>query len=131
MPERSAPAALETRVLRELARRAARPWWRRSFSAWPAAARAGFVGLSLAAAVLIMEILRGQAEPAILADIRLFGAALAILGSVLENAGRSVVSAIPTYWAYGILALIVGSYVALAGIGAAIFRTFGLRPVRA
>ena len=40
--------ALESRVLGELARRAAQPWWRRNFGHWPTLARAGFVTACLA-----------------------------------------------------------------------------------
>jgi hypothetical protein len=53
-PVRRAPSSLESRVLREIGRRAALPWWRRSFSRWPRIARAGFTLVcgSVAAAVL-------------------------------------------------------------------------------
>jgi len=43
LPLRRAPRALETRVIRELERRAALAWWRRSFAHWPLLARAGFL----------------------------------------------------------------------------------------
>jgi len=43
LPARPAPHTLESRVLGELARRAAQPWWRRSFGHWPAFARVGLV----------------------------------------------------------------------------------------
>lgn len=42
LPPCPAPATLESRVLGELQRRAALPWWRRSIAHWPAAARAAF-----------------------------------------------------------------------------------------
>lgn len=47
LPVRRAPATLESRVLAELARRAALPWWRRSFVHWPQAARAVFASMCL------------------------------------------------------------------------------------
>ena len=48
LPLRRAPAALEFRVCRELERRAARPWWFRGFSQWPAGARTSFVAVCIA-----------------------------------------------------------------------------------
>src|ERR1700761_4646104 len=56
LPLRKAPLSLEARVLNELARRAAMPWWRASFSGWPVAARVGFV---LACAGLIAATILG------------------------------------------------------------------------
>ncbi len=54
LPPRSAPPRLAARVHAELERRAALPWWRRSFVYWPAPVRgafvmicAGLIGLSL------------------------------------------------------------------------------------
>ena len=55
LPERKAPAGLEGRVLAELARRAALPWWRKSFAHWPAAIRAGFFAGSVLAAALVVS----------------------------------------------------------------------------
>ena len=43
LPLRRAPLSLESRVLGEIERREARPWWRLSFAHWPELARAGFV----------------------------------------------------------------------------------------
>lgn len=52
LPLRPAPDLLQRRVLDEIARRAAAPWWRRGFAQWPAAARTGFVIVCLALAGL-------------------------------------------------------------------------------
>ena len=46
LPPRRAPHSLEQRVLAELQRRLALPWWRKSFAHWPVLARAGFIMLS-------------------------------------------------------------------------------------
>src|SRR5688572_3554534 len=40
LPPRPAPRSLEERVFAELARRAALPWWKKSFAHWPMPARA-------------------------------------------------------------------------------------------
>ena len=53
-PLRRAPPTLELRVRRAIERRAALPWWRRSFGQWPAPARVvfGLGCLAIAAASL-------------------------------------------------------------------------------
>ena len=43
LPNRRAPRSLEQRVMAEIARLSALPWWRKSFGHWPVAARAGFI----------------------------------------------------------------------------------------
>ena len=57
-------------MLAELARRAALPWWRKSFAHWPMAARAAFVvlGAGIAAAFVFVAV-SAQAgfEPGVLA----------------------------------------------------------------
>src|SRR5207247_1447534 len=46
LPLRRAPLSLESRVLAEIQRRVLLPWWRKSFTHWPVAARAAFVVIS-------------------------------------------------------------------------------------
>ena len=48
LPLRRAPSTLESRVINELQRRAALPWWRVSFAHWPAAPRVAFVIICIA-----------------------------------------------------------------------------------
>ncbi len=55
LPMRRAPLTLESRVLGELQRRAALPWWRHSFAQWPPAARGTFVLLCAALAGLVFR----------------------------------------------------------------------------
>ena len=43
LPPRRAPRTLELRVLAELERRAAQPWWHKSYAHWPSPVRAGFL----------------------------------------------------------------------------------------
>ena len=45
-PALQAPSMLETRVYRELMRRAARPWWLRGFGSWPLGIQLLFLPLS-------------------------------------------------------------------------------------
>jgi hypothetical protein len=48
LPERQAPPALAGRILSSVTRRAARPWYRRSWQAWPAPVQAASVPVLLA-----------------------------------------------------------------------------------
>ena len=48
LPLRRAPHTLESRVFAELERRAALPWWRRSFAHWPLPARSAFLVICIA-----------------------------------------------------------------------------------
>src|SRR5437773_8945657 len=43
LPPRRAPISLEQRVLAEIARRVALPWWHKSFAHWPVPVRAVFM----------------------------------------------------------------------------------------
>lgn len=85
LPMRRAPATLESRVLEELQRRTALPWWRRSFAQWPLAPRVGF---SLICAGL--------------AALAVLGAARAVVDFGALEASRTL--SIP--WVSGLLALV-------------------------
>jgi hypothetical protein len=115
LPARRAPGTLETRVLNELQRRAALPWWRVSFAQWPAVPRIAFVVTCIALV------------------------AATILGGVSALAGVSlnVVAAQVLSWLHPFLAVISSAggvalgivlYVSLFGLGAAAYRTLYLRP---
>src|SRR4051812_1882703 len=54
LPPQRAPLSLEQRVLAEIERRAALPWWRKSFVHWPVAARWMFVVLSVGVVKLFL-----------------------------------------------------------------------------
>ena len=55
LPPRRAPRTLEARVLAELERRAAKPWWQSSFMEWPALVRILFVLASIVTGVLAVR----------------------------------------------------------------------------
>jgi hypothetical protein len=132
-PLRKAPFSLEARVINELARRAAMPWWQASFANWPAIARVGFV---LACAALIAATILGGVS-AYLGD-RPFSEATALVLSwispilaVISSAGGLVAvlfRVIPPLWLYGTLGMGIFLYVALFGLGAAAYRTLYLQP---
>src|ERR1700743_3939593 len=118
LPLRRAPSSLEGRVINELARRAALPWWRASFGTWPVAARVGFV---LVCAALVAATILGGVS-AYLGD-RCFNEASALLLpwaqpflTVVSSAGGLVAllgRVIPPLWLYGILGLGIFLYVTL------------------
>lgn len=123
LPDRRAPAGLESRVMAEIARRAALPWWKRSYPAWPAPARLlFFTGSALAAAVLIVALGR-LAWPA-----RQWAANWQSFFSDLAGAAGSVLGHIPTLWMYVAGAALLVSYGLIVGIGSALYRTLIPRP---
>ena len=129
LPPRNAPRSLEGRVLAEIERRAALPWWRKSFAHWPIAARAAFILLCLALVVLALTLgVRLVAG----FDAAAFKAAFGQERLWLEN-GRSVVRAvsdffdimlrnIPPLWLYAGGAIIASMYFTLFGLGAAAYK---------
>lgn len=129
LPPRPAPRGLEQRVRAEIARRAALPWWRKSFAHWPPAARAGFVAISLA---LVLAVLSGPTWAATGFDAGALRTLFPQLFAWLES-GRTLVHAvtgffeivlrnIPPLWLYGTLAFFATMYVALFGLGAAAYK---------
>jgi hypothetical protein len=125
-PERHAPAGLEARVFAAIARRAALPWWRRSYSHWPAGARLAFVALSAGFEAV------GRAPPAALPLDRsaMFSSGwlreAAALGGVTIQLGESLGRAIPFAWLAGGLALGTILYVSLFGLAVTAYRTLYL-----
>ena len=132
LPPRRAPSTLESRVIKNLARRALLPWWRVSFANWPVGARVAFV--LICAALVAATILGGVS--AYLGDRSLNEASALVLGwvhpllAVMSSAGglaSVLVSVIPPLWLYGTLGLGILLYVTLFGLGAAAYRTLYLR----
>ncbi len=125
LPMRRAPATLEARVLSELARRAALPWWRRSFAHWPLAARAGFLAVC---AVSIAFALRGAAAAMdavhSLAWAREAGMLMASGGNLLAALAHAPVPG----WLYGAMTVYALLYAFLFGLGAAVYRMLYLTP---
>jgi hypothetical protein len=133
LPLRRAPSTLELRVVDELERRAALPWWRVSFTHWPAVPRVAFVAVCIA--LVAATILGGvfafagdrsfdQAAALVLSWVQPFLAVMSSAGGV----ATLLVRVIPPLWLYGGLALGIVLYVTLFGLGAAAYRTLYLRP---
>jgi hypothetical protein len=134
IPDRRAPHTLEARILAEIDRRAALPWWRQSYSHWPIAARWAFLAVSAAAAAIliaaVMTFLQNpgtvQATGEVAQRFAWLGVAKDTLETLLYDA-RGVFESIPTLWVYGGLAVIASCYATLIGVGAAAYRTFFAR----
>src|SRR4051812_44679146 len=130
-PLRRAPQTLESRVLAELARRAALPWWHKSYAHWPSAVRGWFFVLSaLLVAVFVAGafLLTRETDPAALADGivgRFTWLALAqeVVTTVLDTA-LVLWRAIPSVWLYSLAAMIGIGSATLVGIGGATYRAF-------
>ena len=129
LPPRRAPRSLEQRVLAELSRRAALPWWRQNFSHWPVPALVAFVAGSVAIVWLVLAGLgwvsagvdatlwRGVlAQP-----LALWESARAVFGAC-TNFVEIVLRNIPPLLIYGLVAFFAATYAALFGLGAAAYR---------
>ncbi len=127
LPLRRAPSTLESRVFNELARRAALPWWRRSFANWPMGPRIAFVlicvaliGATFLAGISAMVGVRSFSEAGA-PLLSWMQPALAVMASV-GGLAALLVRVIPPLWLYGSLAVGAMLYVTLFGLGAAAYR---------
>jgi hypothetical protein len=132
LPLRRAPRTLELRVVDELERRAALPWWRVSFTHWPAAPRVAFVivCIALVAATFLGGVVAfvgdrsfNEAAALVLSWVQPFLAVMSSAGGV----ATLLVRVIPPLWLYGGMAFGIMLYLALFGLGAAAYRLY-LRP---
>jgi hypothetical protein len=132
LPLRRAPAALESRVCRELERRAARPWWHRGFSQWPAGARASFVAICSVIIGLTLgdgawTVLERTLSTAAAAPLSWTHGAVAVFRSACAVAAL-LIRVVPSSWIYGGLAAGVVLYTVLFGLSAAAYRALYLQP---
>lgn len=130
LPNRQAPVSLTERVLAEIARKEALPWWRRSQTAWPIAARAAFVLASLGVVAALTKgatalDTAGAGASLVRAISGRFGrlAELRALVDALTGAGEALVDTVSPIWLYGGLAVVAAWYAMVVGLGAAIYRT--------
>jgi hypothetical protein len=134
MRARRAPSTLESRVQAELERRAAQPWWRRSFANWPALARAGFVlicvgivgGVYLSGdwTVTTVQSLHGSGALPI-AEVH---QVLAVMTAAQELTA-ALAHAIPSTWLYAVLTAGSVLYTILFGLSSAAYRTLYAEPL--
>jgi hypothetical protein len=126
LPLRRAPPTLESRVIRELNRRAALPWWGRSFAHWPLLARACF--LVICAALIRVAFLGGAAAVAGIRDlswVRDIGGFTASTANLIAVLARIQ----PPTWVYAGIAVCALLYAVLFGLGAAVYRALYLQPL--
>ena len=129
LPPRTAPASLEARVLAEIARRAALPWWHRSLSYWPPAVRWLFliVTAALCAATILgaIELLRGDSAASLAhvlgAPVRIVSGLWIAIRTTIA-AGGDLIALIPRTWLYGSLAIFGLIYATLFAVGATAYR---------
>lgn len=122
-PLQRAPATLESKVMAEISRRATAPWWQRSFSHWPVAARLAFLALSVgfiklgldAASQLVGPLNPSVRGAALFAELSWIHALFTSLGAVFRS--------LPVLWVYGGIAVLAGLYLMLFGVSAAAYRT--------
>jgi hypothetical protein len=122
LPLRRAPLTLESRVLGELQRRAALPWWRRSFAYWPPLARAAF--LVICGALIRLAFLGGTTAVAGVRSLSWVGVLTASAGNLAALLAHTA----PPTWAYEGIAVCAVLYAVLFGLGAAVYRTLYLQP---
>ncbi|NBQ57392.1 MAG: hypothetical protein EBU32_03175 [Opitutaceae bacterium] len=131
-PPRRAPAALESRVRAELARRATLPWWQQSYAFWPAPIRIAFlVASAVVAAALVVGasvFFQGPAHHfAARFAAQFSGVARAADGIVVSfSTALTLWRALPPLWVYGGLAILGTAYGLLIGVGAAAYRTINV-----
>ena len=129
LPARRAPRSLEARVMAELSRRAALPWWRKSFVYWPVPARAVFLLASLAVVKLVFMATvwaaagfdTAEMQSAFAQPVAWWSSAQTLLHAT-TNFFEVILRSIPPLWLYGGLAFIATMYAALFGLGAAAYK---------
>jgi hypothetical protein len=128
--QRKAPSTLESRVLAELARRAALPWWRQQFAHWPFAARCAFLLASFGsiAAVTLIWILASTDVSRFSTSALTWMRSLSHVMSSMMSVPASLVAAIPPLALYSALALCVLLYGTLLGLGAVGYHILYLDP---
>lgn len=129
-PPRRAPETLAQRVLAEIARREALPWWHKSYAYWPAPVRLAFLVLSLSVVTLLgfaaMLFLRGNSFEAsvagVLEPVWHTVATFRAAGQALLELGRGWLPSVSALWIYVGLGAIGTAYATLVGLGATAYR---------
>lgn len=133
LPPLSAPRTLQARVFEELERRAALPWWRRSFSHWPPFARGMFVLVCMTLGVLTwrdggvaLAGYRPLVDPGALLLARVHGS-LELVATLVHPA-VALTRLVPPQWLEAALAAATALYGMLFALGAIAYQILYLRP---
>ena len=130
LPLRRAPATLESRVLAAIEHQAAVAWYHKSWTYWPGAVKASFLGVATGvsgAAIAAFYLLTQGADTGTLVAAggeRFAGVAALfhVLRWMTSYVSESIAS-IPPLWLYGGLAFVAALYATFFGLGAAAYRT--------
>lgn len=130
LPPRSAPSTLQLRVMAEIERRAALPWWHKSFAYWPMAARFAFLLLSVAMVGVAWSATMwafggfdaAQFETAFAKPLAWIENARVVINAI-GNFFQIILRNIPALWLYGVLAVAAALYATFFGLGAAAYRS--------
>jgi hypothetical protein len=135
-PLRHAPSSLESRVLAEIGRRAALPWWRQSFPRWPGLARVGFTVTCGSIVAALLAAAWPWAPGGMLAGAGAWSAggsawlpwarSVVTLVDVARELEAALVRVVPLDWLYGAMAGGALLYAALFGLGATAYRALYL-----
>jgi len=132
LPDRTAPATLEARVMATIAAHQSLAWWKRPFMQWPAFWRGLFLVISVliaAAGVVGFLMLHRESSGHLLAAIHFtpwletvtLGRAFVTIGHALHVVGDALPTLVPRTWVLAgaalyaaVLLMILGSYRMLA-----------------
>jgi len=130
LPDRRAPASLAARVQAEIERRAAIPWWHKSYAYWPQWARGTFLAgagtFVMALLVFVTVSFAGgldTSRPAgPLASWIEFARRAYGVGVWIGDLVSLIAGSVSPLWLYGGLAAVVAMYLSLFGLGATAYR---------
>jgi hypothetical protein len=125
-PSLIAPATLSARVIAEIERRAAKPWWRQSFTHWPVPVRAAFVAACAGAIWTSLSAPLARVFSTVNAPVTWAyqtGATVSLVNSVFGHVGGDLAHSVSPLVLYGTGLGICGLYVFFAGLCAATYRT--------
>ena len=130
LPLRKAPSSLESRVLAAIEHQAAVAWYHKSWTYWPGAVKASFLGVATgvsgAAIAAFYLVTQGADTGAMTAAAgERFAGVAALLHVCRWMAGYTseTIASIPPLWLYGSLAFVAALYATFFGLGAAAYRT--------
>jgi hypothetical protein len=126
LPLHRAPRSLEARVRTEIERRAALPWWKKSFAYWPAVARGAFLVTSVGLIALAVWWAAGfdltPVKQAVAAKFAWWNGLVALTNAIASTCAI-LTRNIPALWLYAGVVFVGALYAACFGLGAAAYRT--------
>src|SRR5262245_34075296 len=133
-PLRRAPASLQRRVLEEIGKREAQPWWRSSFMHWPVGVRCAFLIASIGIVKFVLAVVPwattdSPAVPVInaLSQPLTWAQEVSAFLTRIHEFTATLYHAIPPLWLYCGLIVVGTLYVSLFALGATAYRMLYLR----